>query len=173
MVYDKRLISIYIQFNILKLIMSFLPYFVKINSIKSNNERLSLLTLAPLSWNQEKTAEFFGVLKYAVAKSHELKKTGGILAQPSKNKRGYSLSVLRLLTAWIKRIINSKADIGSQDMPVENMYTNLLTRELHNIINQSASIRIVWRVESKWRLRISLNCYLIVQKFYRRRIFWI
>ena len=64
----------------------------KVQATNSQNERLSLLTLAPSSWTQEQSSIFFAVSKYSVAKAHELKINSGILAQPPKIRHGYSLS---------------------------------------------------------------------------------
>ncbi len=62
----------------------------KINSTEDRRKKLSLLTLAPNSWTNRKTSEYFGVLEYDMAKARSNKEKYGILSDPpsEKNRKG-------------------------------------------------------------------------------------
>ena len=62
----------------------------KINSTEDRRKKLSLLTLAPNSWTNRLTGEYFGVSEYVVAQARSNKEKCGILSDPpsEKNRKG-------------------------------------------------------------------------------------
>ena len=64
----------------------------KINSTEDRSKKLSLLTLAPNSWTNRQTSEYFGVSEYCVAQARSNKEKYGILslsdAPSEKNRKG-------------------------------------------------------------------------------------
>ena len=64
----------------------------KIKSTSNRHLQLSLLTLAPASWTNKETREYFGVSKYAAAQALDLKTTSGILADPRVKTHARSLT---------------------------------------------------------------------------------
>jgi RNase P/RNase MRP subunit p29 len=64
----------------------------KINSTEDRSKKLSLLTLAPNSWTNRQTSEYFGVSEYCAAQARSNKEKYGILslsdAPSEKNRKG-------------------------------------------------------------------------------------
>ena len=59
--------------------------------IANNKEKVKLLTITPVSWSIQQTADFFCVSTAMVKKAKNLKKTNGIWSEP-KEKTGRSIS---------------------------------------------------------------------------------
>ena len=59
--------------------------------IANNKEKVKLLTITPVSWSIQQTADFFCVSTAMVKKAKNLKKTNGILSEP-KEKTGRPIS---------------------------------------------------------------------------------
>ena len=59
----------------------------KIDNAMDRKEKLQLLTLIPDSWSHEYAADYFNVTVHSVRQARELKRTGGVLCQPEKDKR--------------------------------------------------------------------------------------
>ena len=51
----------------------------------TSEEKMKIFTLTPESWSIVK-ASFFGVSEYFIRQARELKKSGGILGSPDKNR---------------------------------------------------------------------------------------
>lgn len=63
----------------------------KIAITDSNEKKVKILTLAPLSWTIEKTAQEFNVSIYMVKKARSVRKQHGILADTLPSKKGKEL----------------------------------------------------------------------------------
>jgi hypothetical protein len=60
-------------------------------AVSTRQGKIQILTMAPPSWSIEQTAREFKVSQYMVRKVRDLKKSGGVLAEPT-GKRGKELS---------------------------------------------------------------------------------
>ena len=103
---------------------------------ESSIEIISLLTLAPVSWNRQQISTFFGVSDHLVRRSAILKREKGLLAKPDK-KQG------RPITEDEKEIVRDfyLCDENSRQLPGMKDYISVRTRKGEK--NQKVQKRLV------------------------------
>nr|CAH0106913.1 unnamed protein product [Daphnia galeata] len=132
----------------------------KINSTEDRSKKLSLLTLAPNSWTNRQTSEYFGVSEYCVAQARSNKEKYGILsdAPSEKNRKG------QVTDADKQRMIEFYAsDEHSRQLPgMNNLETILAERDdfiekLVVLVNKLTTHHFVARNQSAYLVQSKEN----------------